>query len=608
MSRNSSQRAAYGSDRHQRAAYGSDQLNRTASFITALAVAGLLSACSANRAAQNTGTVSANDRTHSQALRPLNSDEQKADFDQMLTMFKTYYGPYQYKEARLGVKIENLANDLKAKALTAKTDEEFAGYVMQMGAALHDGHVQIHVINTNSGIASYKMPIVVTPIEGKAIIGDISKEFGDETGLKVGDEILSVDGVSPFDIMKTSLKYRSLATPLADLHNVMYTFMRPSYMTDLVPTSSVATVKGVKADGTVVEMELPWETVKYVSGLDKIVPMQKSFLDLSVPMAGDLNSILPSHRMQMGQVNPIFLTPQTQEAYQFLPVTSSEAFRKKYELEDKENPPIYASLYRHQGKNILLVRIASYSQADFKNAVYIKAYQALLDQYQGMADVLVLDQTHNPGGSYCAEFYNIFAQAGDLQSVERVRADRKWVDDFELTWPAEMLKDDPKTNPTEIAGSLAFGKIVEKAYDNGEFQTEPIPLFTNSKHAVLKKFTWKKPMLVLIDSLAGSCGDLFPMLVKANAHPNVKLFGENTMGLGGNVEDVGTLVNSRIQINMTRGLFSAFHENGDYKPEDFVENNGVAPDYPYSVTLKDFRGGYVDYVRLFSDKAVELAK
>jgi C-terminal processing protease CtpA/Prc len=574
--------------------------------VSALSVAGLLSACSGDKNAEN--SLSEAGRMHLQGLRPLTSDEQKADFDQMLTMFKTYYGPYQYKEKRLGISIESLSNDLKAKALNSKTDEEFAGYVMQMGAALHDGHVQIHIINTNSGISSYKMPIVVTPLEGKAIIGDISKEFEAETGLKVGDEILSVDGQNPFDIMKTALKYRSNATPLADLHNIMYTFMRPSYMTDLMPTSSVATVKGMKADGTLVSMELPWETVKYVSGMDKIMPMRKALLDLTVPMAQDFNAIMPAHRLQMGQVNPIFITPQTQEAYQFLPLTSSETFRAKYELTEKENPKIYSSLYRHEGKNILLVRIASYSQDDFKNSVYIKAYQALLDQYQNMADVLVLDQTHNPGGSYCAEFYNIFAQANDMQSVERVHADRKWVNDFELTWPAEMLKDDPKINPTEIAGSLAYGKIVEKAYDNGEFQTEPIPLFTNSKHAILKKFQWKKPMLVLIDSLAGSCGDLFPMLVKANPRPNMKLFGENTMGLGGNVEDVGTLVNSRIQINMTRGLFTAFRENGDYQPADFVENNGVAPDYPYSVTIKDFRGGFVDYVKLFSDKAVELAK
>ena len=110
-------------------------------------------------------------------------------------------------------------------------------------------------------------------------------------------------------------------------------------------------------------------------------------------------------------------------------------------------------------------------------------------------------------------------------------------------------------------------------------------------------------MLVLIDELAGSCGDMFPMLVKANKR--AKLFGQNTMGLGGNVEEVGQLNNSRITIAMTRGLFFPFRADAKYVPADLVENNGVAPDYEYAHTLKDFHGGYVDYVKAFSDKAIE---
>lgn len=50
------------------------------------------------------------------AIRPLNADEKAADFDQLLQIFKTYYAPYHYKENRLGISIETLAKDLKAKA------------------------------------------------------------------------------------------------------------------------------------------------------------------------------------------------------------------------------------------------------------------------------------------------------------------------------------------------------------------------------------------------------------------------------------------------------------------------------------------------------------
>lgn len=110
-------------------------------------------------------------------------------------------------------------------------------------------------------------------------------------------------------------------------------------------------------------------------------------------------------------------------------------------------------------------------------------------------------------------------------------------------------------------------------------------------------------MLVLIDELAGSCADMFPMLMKTNKR--AKLFGQNTMGLGGNVEQVGQLNNSRIAIRLTRGLFFPFHADGKVDPSEYIENNGVAPDIEYSHTASDIRAGYVNYVKTFSDKALE---
>ena len=570
-------------------------------FVTFLMAFGMLTACSPKHDANSI------DLKDARALRPPTSAERTQDFDQFLNLLKTYYGPYQYKEKVLGLNIEELANSLKAESLKAKSDEEFAGYIMKMGAAMKDGHVQISLINSDSGISRFSIPILLTPIEGKAIVADISKEVASLTGLGAGDEVLEIDGAKPFDLLKTILKYQSFATDLSNQHLIFRSFYRPSYMTDLIPTSSIAVIKAIKADGSAVNTEVAWTVEPYSKTASNVINLPKGPLNMTVPMAADYNAVVPAHIRQMGQVNPIFLTAQTQSTFKFLPLTTSEEYRKKYELSETETPPIYASLYRSEGKNILLVRMASYYQQDFSPAVYMKAYQALLDQYQDIADVLVLDQTHNPGGSYCADFYNLFGQDNDVQSVQRLRADRKWVNDLLITWPAEMASD-KSVNPAEILATQAYGRIVEKAYDKGEFLTAPMPLFSGSKYVVHKKFQWKKPMLVLIDSLAGSCGDMFPMLVKANPHEKIKLFGETTMGLGGNVEEVGTLSGSRIRISMTRGLFSAYKENGIYTDADYVENNGVSPDIPYAITLKDFRAGYVDYVKEFTTKALELAK
>ncbi|HTV19963.1 MAG TPA: S41 family peptidase, partial [Polyangiaceae bacterium] len=112
------------------------------------------------------------------------------------------------------------------------------------------------------------------------------------------------------------------------------------------------------------------------------------------------------------------------------------------------------------------------------------------------------------------------------------------------------------------------------------------------------QYVWTKPRLVLIDELAGSCGDAFPMLIKANH--TAPLFGRRTMGLGGNVEAFGPLTNSLATLSLTRGTFTSHQDDETYVPGDFVENNGVQPDIEHVITAADFRTGFVDYMAHFS--------
>lgn len=541
------------------------------------------------------------DAQSASALRALEKSERDADFDQMLGMFKSLYGPYQFKEARFGYKIEDLANSLKAKAANAKNDEEFVGYLMQFAAQLQDGHVYMAVENTSSSIQKFSIPIIVMPVEGKAIVADIDKDLSKYINLEVGDEVQSVDGVTPAELGKMSLKYRRMATDKSNQHLMVYAFSRASFMTDLIPKSSSAVIKAVKADGSVVNVEVPWTVTKYNSSMDRIFkPGDQLKLDMSVPMADDMNSIVPkSNIKQMGQTEPFFLNLKTAAKYGFVKVYPSEASLKKFGLKGDEKPQIYAALYKYKDKTLLLMRIATYSPEDYKTSVYVSAYKALMSEYEGLVDGMVLDQTHNPGGSYCGDFYNLFARPTDVSAVQDLRADRKWINDLIVTWP-KIAEANGDTWDAKVSES--WGIAVEDAYDKKQFLTEPIPLFTGSKMATVGEYNWSKPMIVLIDELAGSCGDMFPMLVKTNKR--AKLFGQQTMGLGGNVETVGQLNYSRISINLTRGLFHPYQKSEETE-KGYIENTGVQPDIEYSHTVKDFRAGFVDYVKTFSDLAVD---
>ena len=107
----------------------------------------LFSACNSKNQTANF------DGRNTSAIRPLTNEEKAADFDQLLQLFKTYYGPYKFKEERFNYSIEKTILELKAQSMTAKTDEEFMGYVAQVAATFKDGHVQFVFENSASNIS-----------------------------------------------------------------------------------------------------------------------------------------------------------------------------------------------------------------------------------------------------------------------------------------------------------------------------------------------------------------------------------------------------------------------------------------------------------------------
>ncbi len=531
-------------------------------------------------------------------LRPLTEDEAISDFRDMANHFRSYYGPKAYKEKRFNFNFETRVQEFEEKVARAKGDAEIFSLYAQFIVAFQDGHLGIQFSGNSTGFAEYTVPIFVTPVENKFLVANVKEELKG-TLLAAGDEILSVDDKHPEEYLKIILKYSAFATPESNRHWIARLFSRPFYMTELVPKNNFVKVEFAKPDGRKFVENFVWKANPTVP--EKMV---EDIRGLSVPAASEFQRIGDNSLMTMAQAKPFFATDEVLKQYSFRQVTASEEFRKKYGLAETDKPEIYAYLYKFEGKNILLVRNYRYSHQDFSNTVYMKGYKAVLDQWQDLADVLVLDQTHNGGGSYCEEFFRLFIQGEKDGFVQALNVDRKWIMDLRSEWGKEISKDIGADAGRNRAFE-AMGSIVEAAYDRGERMTTPLPIIGGSERVAPADFTWKKPMLVLVDELAGSCGDAFPMLVKNNKV--AKLFGKRTMGLGGNVESF-TLTHSRTDFRMTRGLFTSYRADKKYTDDLMVENNGVTPDYPYEHTAEDFRKGFVGYVGEFSKQAIKEIK
>lgn len=540
-------------------------------------------------------------------VRSLTRAEAQADFEQIVQGVRTYYGPLEYKERRFGYTLTEIADEGRAEIAAVPADagdNDYFAVFQRFLAKLEDGHVGISFPLTGSPVEAFNIPIFLQEIEGQAVVGT-AQGAASAAGIVPGDVILSVDGKKTMDYLATIKKYDALGQDATEDQFIFRVFYRPATMREIVPTSETASIVVQHADGTSTTVELPWTIA-----LNDTIVNDGLAASFSVGKAQEFNRAAGMSVAQWGDSTPFFATDAVKAKFAWTEVQASEEMMAKYGAKSTAADwPVFAATYEWQGKKVLLVREPSYAgNEDAANANFIKNYKAVLDQYEAWADVLVVDQTHNTGGIFCQEFFRLFADKSYPAFVQFNNADRDWVTGLDSEWPkllGEMITDADDSFYTSLK---AIGTATEQAYDaRKSITSDALPLLGGfNKTGPYQDYHWKKPFLVLADELAGSCGDIFPMLIKASGV--AKIMGQRTVGLGGNVSQVSVLGNSLAQVRLTRGLYTTYQADGTYTDEDLMENHGVLPDIEYDHTIADFRAGYVGYVGAFSDEAVKLLK
>ena len=550
-------------------------------------------------------------------MAQLTREQAAIDFQTLSAAFQNLYGPMAFKEAKYNFKYEDLVRETSAQLAVANGDVDIYAALSSFLAHFHDGHVHIGFPANATGVKAYSLGFKITPLEGRAIVSGVKP---DEPGLKqiaVGDELLTIDGSKPFDLLPYVLKYNTVSTDATNQHLIAALLRRPSYMKELIPKSPNAVLVFAHPNGEQVTITEPWTQDPLFDTKNAHLPDKNSVTNLLARGFYELLGRPYATIDQIGQPMPVFATPTVMAAYHWAPVKVNQTYLDKYKL--KEPPAIAAFTYAYGGRTIMLVRQPSYDvPSEEAGAQLISGYEALLDQMQGNVDVLIIDQTHNPGGSldYATAFFRLFVQQPANNGVEFVHVDRKWVADIgqSMVQMAAVMNSAPSANdgladptlPAQLALFQNLYQTVDGLSSKGAagLTPTPYPLSGLEKVEPSTKFTWKKPILVMANELSGSCGDFFPMMMQRNGV--AKIFGATTMGLGGNVDDNAvTLPYSQASVDITRGLYTTYRADGAYSFADYVENAGIAPDYPVAHTVEDFRAGFVGYVKAFSDAALE---
>jgi hypothetical protein len=263
--------------------------------------------------------------------------------------------------------------------------------------------------------------------------------------------------------------------------------------------------------------------------------------------------------------------------------------------------PMTVATFEAAGKKVGLIRIPAYDGDELLQYVA----KAIME-FQTETDVLVLDQTNNPGGSVSlvSNLMTIFAKQSTVDMTFKIRSSLNWMSRFqEINQTiADLLAQDPN-HVAANALKARFQYLEEEMRDTiaeRRLLSNPVSLDLEGSYGIVQPqpvVRYAKPVLLLINEFDFSGGDAFPALMKDNGLAT--LFGSRTSGAGGNVVEYGPLANSFFKFSLTESLM--VRPNGSY-----VENIGVQPDIAYTVTESDFLNGYTDYVREFSKAAVGL--
>lgn len=268
---------------------------------------------------------------------------------------------------------------------------------------------------------------------------------------------------------------------------------------------------------------------------------------------------------------------------------------------------LYAYLFENdQGIRIGYLRVPTFSHFGQDANLQIKEIANTLELFNQHSEALILDITNNPGGNlmYMMAVLSLLTDKPLKSLPHREILIQQDVYNAAVVYNTlkNMLSEDSEEDIAEAEKETLDGYTITKnavvdlmeyfqyiihSWETDQRFTEPAFPFGMREVLPHPDVQYNKPIIVLINELDFSCGDLFPAILQDNKR--AILFGNKTAGAGGYVRAYPC--NSRFGVqafSLTGSLIFRL----DGSP---IENLGVTPDIPYKLTENDLRNNYIDY-------------
>ncbi len=599
------------------------------------------------------------------------------------------YGPLKMKEESVGLRWEEHKNRFLERMKGAKSSIEVYQSVLELFAGLKDAHVSVSIPSSYQ----VRFDAQFMRVEGKVLLSHLgaAARQSSQCAAQAGDELVSIEGRGVpelFQLMDPvlhvgnerstrALQTRALSTwteknRLVTLARATpdgkgvarFAFRSRTQQTDLDCTLP-AQIKGsplvafpldahlsdsdalaaaraeltrlasvtknparvrAKHDSDLGRLPLSRADREIVEQALKVAELQEQLVGLSLPEA---------RSVEIGQKRPYFKLPKN-----FRRINGLGAGAPIIGKPFNRASGVFAGIFKRNGKRIGLVRVPSYMPGSSMSLLMADmSLRALLSQMERKTDLLILDQTHNPGGAVILSDWLVGTLVGDLDPEKHlkfaVRPRGDWLSTYsQLTLELKGIEQ------KELQAALGAGKApssnqvfmrkayleqmqkqyerVFASYARGEFQSPPVSLYLTSSYLkdtvdslfvrldqdrrhrfagalldVLYPFhsaqalsdgrVYSKPVFMMIDELDFSGGDATPAILQD--YGRVKLVGVNTAGAGGTVEQFSSKGMFPVSYSLTTSLM--------VRPGGrLVENYGVKPDIEFELTSQDVADGF----------------
>lgn len=520
--------------------------------------------------------------------------EQKAsDFYDLAAVYAINYGPVQWKRDALGVDVLKIGSWLQKVAATAD-DLDFYEVCVAYVAALDDAHDLFLLPSDFEASMGFTTDIY----DGKVLVDTMDRTRLPEGAypFQVGDEVVSIDGIPVLDLMASFRTYAIAGNPLSSARVAadFLTYRSQAVMPHAHLIGDSAVVQIQHQSGAPETFTIPWtKTGMPISMVGPVISPSNSSISAYADTPGSTGPLARMRNMRIagkrflrgfGETAPVFDLPAN--------------FRTR--LGPHPFDFFYSGTFPSQGLLIGYLRIPSFDGGSFDST----DFQNEISFMQKNTDGLILDITRNPGGDGCfAEDLLARVNPNSFRSVGlEIRATRSWVSDFLFALEDAMARGADYATIQQLQKNLL---AVEQAFGQPSGRTPPLPVCGPSLDLDPAQNAYTKPILLLTDEFTASAADLFAAVMQDNQR--AILFGQRTMGAGGNVNEYQTTLYSEGAGTVTESLMSRPNQvTADGFPATrYIENIGVHPDIVYNyMTVDNLLSKGRTFVNAFTDAMV----